>query len=239
MSRGAILGLVGALALVGASWLWLQRREAAVTAVPSTTNGAARGSLETLAARIEPPEETPGSVREEVVLEEELRREPDRAPLRVRVVDRMTEAPVAGARVTLLRVEPRFVRETDEQGWCTLPASEDPWVRVEKEGFLSVEKRFRPVGEQSIPLDPVTTLFGRVLSAETHAPVPGARIALESESSLPEARSGTDGSYELPGIPRGVELRLALEADGFPQDFRIFEIRSDGERDFFCAPGSG
>ena len=241
MSRGAILGFIGALALAGGGWLWLQRREPVLPARASAAEdvaGRAPEITEVPSEQPKVPSVSSGSAREGIVPRagENEAFEPDAAQTRIRVVEKGNKAPIVGARVTQLDLDPPLVRETDERGWCALPptTAKTRWLLVEKTGFFHRKAYYQPLDELTISLAPVTTLFGHVVTADSGAPVSGARISLTHnycKRCEPDVvTSGVDGSYELPGAPRREEMTIVLEAEGFPRDWRRFEVRSDEPR---------
>jgi hypothetical protein len=81
---------------------------------------------------------------------------------------------------------------------------------------------------------PRATLVGRVLAADTLAPVAGARVlhlhdgCAECESR--EATSGADGRFELAGVPRDEKNALVIDAAGFAQLHRRLRIGADETR---------
>ncbi len=247
MRRSRVLGLWILIALaLGLGWLWLGRVERGVSTgaiVPKDAAAERAPDPALLEERSAPSVATPAPAREAAssgIRAEARSEEPTPAastlPVRIRVVQRGDEEPIAAARVTLLSVEPPLVRETDEQGWCSLevPAGDQRWLLVEKPGFFHRKAYYRPLDELTIALAPVVTISGRTLAADTGLPVAGARIELSHGTCKhcePDvAVAGADGGYELAGVPRGEGVYFYLQAEGFPPQGRNFEIRSDGPR---------
>jgi protocatechuate 3,4-dioxygenase beta subunit len=245
MSAGRTAAWALGLALVaGVVWLSLDKSERPARAVAEVPDGGPSAPADVaLSEAFLPPEEgrapspgpRPGEERPGEEKESKVGTDP-RAALRVRVLRAGDEQPLAGARVSSAQGTTPVVRTTDEQGWCSLPvdrAGDCVGVSAEKEGFAHACGCFEVSNELMLTLAPTSTLFGHVFAADTGRIVPGARILLGDGCEHRESTtvlSRDDGSYELPGAVLQEAVIIVLAAEGFPEQYKLYEIRSPGLR---------
>lgn len=123
---------------------------------------------------------------------------------------------------------------TGEDGRCLIrvaDAATSVRLRVEKEGYFHLNAYYERRDELTLRLTSTATLVGRVLAADTGAPVPGARIRMphnfckrcEPDVVLADGL----GRYELANVPRLQDATFLLDAEGFASQWRRFELRED------------
>lgn len=127
--------------------------------------------------------------------------------LAVRVTDRTSGAPVAGAAVTSDGAG--FV--TDDAGQVVVPAVEPPLaIEIRAPGYAPVVAEVDPAGAASWPvaLRP-DTITGRLTDADTGAPLAGVTVqALGADGAGPWGATGADGAFSLTGVPDGATIRI-------------------------------
>lgn len=137
---------------------------------------------------------------------------------------------------------------TDEEGFCTveIPADRERLdVVAEKRGYFHTRREWQGQEQLFLPLSPAMPFAGRVVDAETDAPIPGAEIELphgECRGCPPDRfRADDRGEFLLLAVPVRQMLDFQFSADGYAPATFQFEMR-DGEegapREFRLARGT-
>ena len=129
------------------------------------------------------------------------------------LVDRETDAPVAGAQVTVGEAN----GTTAADGRLTLTAAIGSTVSVAAAGYDPAEATVPQDGDLAIELRP-NVVTGTVTDADGK-PVAGARVFVDGTATA--AHTGADGSYALPGVP--TEGTLIVKMPGY----RLVEMPID------------
>jgi hypothetical protein len=119
-------------------------------------------------------------------------------PLTVQVVDDATEAPIPDARVTV----PGGGATTGPDGTAAVTALSGAELTVEAAGFESGSAVIPPNGDVTVALRN-NTVRGTVRD-QAGAPIPDARVFVEGQAT--GVRTGSDGTYALPGVPESGTL---------------------------------
>ncbi|MEQ1892801.1 MAG: hypothetical protein ABL998_09685 [Planctomycetota bacterium] len=159
--------------------------------------------------------------------------------LRLRVLDALTLAPLAGARATLFdRAEP-VGKTSDADGRCELP-SIDPtgeWLLVvERAGHVPFRSRQRWDRPVTLQLHPAAVLRGRVVAADSGEPLAGAEVRYFQPDcegcDTVERVAGPDGRFELEDVPIERFRVMRISAAGFASEDRLFTLHlGDSERE--------
>lgn len=239
--RRLLLGLAGvaittALVALLVS-VWRAERSVARSGSPAarSTESAAlvtTASGDEVATHVPPPVPEREDAAPESVLEAGPR-------LRLRVLDALTLAPLAGARATLFdRAEP-LARTSDADGRCEL-SSTDPtaeWLLVvERAGHVPFRSRQRWDRPLTLQLHPAALLRGRIVAADSGEPLAGAEVRYfqpDCDGCDTVVRvAGPDGRFELEDVPLERFRVMRISAAGFASEDRVFTLHlGDSERE--------
>src|SRR5262249_42594331 len=104
---------------------------------------------------------------------------------------------------------------------------------VEKEGFFHANADLERWDELTLRLARLASVSGRVVAADTGAPVAGATVELLHDHchACPSNGTSTDapGRFELAAVPRGRDVTFALAAADCAPQRRALELRADEE----------
>ena len=123
------------------------------------------------------------------------------------VTDRVSEAPVPDAQVTVEGVD--GVRFTDADGAFAVTAFVGSRVTVETAGYDTATAEIPDTGDLAIPLRP--NVYTGTVAAADGAPIPGARVFVDGTENVVETEA--DGGYRIAGVPP--EAVLVYKAAGF------------------------
>jgi protocatechuate 3,4-dioxygenase beta subunit len=128
----------------------------------------------------------------------------------LRVTDRSSGAPVAGAQVMVAGAS----MTTDSDGEARLEVStvgtRTVSVSVSGAGYESAQATLdRDHGSLAVALRP-TTLSGTVLDSETGQPLPNAQVRVVTDAGPTEiaVATGADGGYRMDGVPAAARVRV-------------------------------
>lgn len=150
----------------------------------------------------------------------------------VHVLVQGSDEPIPEAEVTLTLDGSTIAGRTDEEGDCVLELpGRLPKVAmlVEKPGFFHAKGFWGAAEEATFRLFPSATLAGRILAADTKAPLPGARVSMPhgfcKDCEAVSVVADAEGRYELPGVPVDSPfLVFRVEVDGFPKQVEHFRV---------------
>ncbi len=175
----------------------------------------------------------------------------DASPTRLRTVRLRVEsaedgAPIEGAKVETFEDSIAGVLWTDAAGGCELrvpPSSRPIKLLVEKVGFFHAKAHWSRVEELTISLARLGVLRGRILDAESGAPIARASVSFVHDSCKhcdPDVVMADEaGAYALRGVPLERAYFL-IRADGYPTHISDLDLSKSSdpiEHDFLLQPG--
>ncbi|HEX5051701.1 MAG TPA: hypothetical protein VFZ65_08020 [Planctomycetota bacterium] len=236
--RTLAIALVVGIVLLGAYLLYGTLTEPPPLAPPAApprgepAPTATAGAPEAPAATV-PDEQTANAAAEAV--ERDPAALPTSTPfVRVRVVDPDAQ-PIAGATVQSFEDSTPGRRQTDGDGWCTLPVHvEGATMKLRISAGLRHRQAFwQPLPELTVKLPWSGPLQGRLVDDVTGAAVAGAEVRAPHnycKQCEPEVtHSAADGSFTLPAVPRDENCTFVVRAQGYPHQYFALQLPGRGE----------
>lgn len=156
------------------------------------------------------------------------------AHLTLLLVDGATGTPVRGGKVELARTAGTALHQADDQGVLALElepgaVSAVAWSDALAGGPLELELESGAQLRTALVLAQGVAVEGRIVDAESGAPLPGARISFWTHAEADAVITGADGRFRHPRFPAGdPSQQVRVEAAGYAPAVRYLELLEDG-----------